>query len=98
MPSPDSLDRPDLYIVARMLERLWKEQQPILKTRLQVSSNVNYDVFKRYILWMSEHGLVSFEDSADGHERVALTTKGEESYKKLVQWINEVIHGRMGTG
>jgi len=92
MPSPPSLDRPDLYVVARLLERLWREEKPMLKTRLQVASNVNYDVFRRYLSWMSERGLVSLENSADGHERVQLTDKGGEAYRKLVQWINEVIH------
>ncbi len=42
-----SLDRPDLYVVARLLERLWREEAPMLKTRLQVAANVNYDVFSR---------------------------------------------------
>jgi predicted transcriptional regulator len=94
--SSEPLDRPDLYIVARLLERMWKEDKPILKTRLQVATNVNYDVFRRYISWMSDHGLVAVDDSLDdGHERLALTTKGEEAYKKLVQWINEVMHERI---
>lgn len=86
------LERPDLYVVARLLERLWREEEPMLKTRLQVASRVNYDVFRRYISWMEGRGLVAVENSSDGHDRVSLTTKGEESYKKLVQWINDVIH------
>ena len=94
--SPEPLDRPDLYIVARLLERMWKEEKPILKTRLQVAANVNYDVFRRYIAWMTDRGLVVADNSLnDGHERLVLTTKGQESYKKLVQWINEVIHERI---
>ena len=31
--------------------------------------------------------------SPDGHERVALSPKGYEAYRKLVQWINEVVRG-----
>lgn len=96
MPSQSSTDRPDLYVVARMLERLWREEKPMLKTRLQVASRVNYDVFRKYVSWMSERGLVSLENSEDGHERVMLTPKGAEAYRKLVQWINEVIHKRTG--
>lgn len=88
------LDRPDLYVVARLLERLWREESAMLKTRLQVATNLNYDVFRKYLSWMVERGLVSFENSADGHEKVALTPKGEEAYRKLVQWINEVVRGR----
>jgi predicted transcriptional regulator len=88
-------DRPDLYVVARMLERLWRENGPMLKTRLQTASNINYDVFRRYLAWMLSKGLVSIQNCDDGHERVSLTAKGEESYRKLVQWISEVIQGRM---
>lgn len=94
MAVPPSLDHPDLYVVARLLERLWREDAPMLKTRLQVAANVNYDVFQRYLEWMRGRGLVSIEDSPDGHERVALTSRGYEAYRKLVQWINEVVHGR----
>lgn len=89
------MDRPDLYIVARILERLWREEKPMLKTRLQIASNINYDVFRKYTSWMANHGLIAAETADDGHERLHLTPKGEEAYKKLVQWINEVIHRKM---
>jgi predicted transcriptional regulator len=85
------LERPDLYVLARHLERLWREDGPMLKTRLQVAANVNYDVFNRYLSWMLDRNLVVLENSDDGHERVVLTAKGREAYLKLVQWINEVI-------
>lgn len=67
----------------------------MLKTRLQTASNVNYDVFRRYSAWMVDRGLIAPDTANDGHERLRLTPKGEEAYRKLVQWINEVIHGRM---
>lgn len=91
----ESPGRPDLYVVARLLERLWREDAPMLKTRLQVAANVNYDVFIRYIEWMRARGLVNLENSPDGHERVVLTSKGHEAYRKLVQWINEIVHRRL---
>jgi predicted transcriptional regulator len=95
MPTAEALEKPDLYVVARHLERLWREDGPMLKTRLQVAAGVNYDLFTRYLEWMQSKGLVITENSDDGHERVILTVKGEEAYKKLVQWINEVIHGNL---
>jgi predicted transcriptional regulator len=94
MIDPLPLDKPDLYVVSRMLERLWREGDAMLKTRLQVATNVNYDVFRRYLSWMVTKGLVSVAQSDDGHERVGLTPKGEEAYRKIVQWVNEVIHGK----
>lgn len=87
-------ERPDLYVVARLLERLWREDAPMLKTRLQVATKVNYDVFSRYLGWMLSRGLVSLENSPDGRERVVLTPRGHEAYRKLVQWIHEVVHGK----
>jgi predicted transcriptional regulator len=92
MGASSPLERPDLYVVARFLERLWRENEPMLKTRLQVACNVNYDVFRKYISWMSERDLVRMENCPDGHERVVLTQKGHEAYRRMVQWVNEVIH------
>ncbi len=88
------LDRPDLYVVARILDNLWHANGPMLRTHLQVASNVNYDIFTRYLDWMREKGLVALEDAADGHVRVALTPEGHEAYRKIAQWINEVVRGR----
>ena len=88
-------DHPNLSVVARLLERLWREDGPMLKTRLQVAANVNYDVFSRYLEWLCARDLAALENSADGHERVALTPKGREAYRKLVQWINEVVERRL---
>lgn len=88
-----TIDRPDLYVVARILERLWKEERPILRTRLQVASRVNYDVFTRYLDWMLGKGLVEMRDNGAGREGVSLTGKGSEAYRVLVQWINDVIMG-----
>ena len=97
MAGSSPLDRPDLYVVARLLERLWREDAPMLKTRLQVAGNVNYDVFSRYLDWTVSRGLVSIENAADGHDRITLTPKGHEAYRRLVQWVNEVVHERLPT-
>jgi predicted transcriptional regulator len=88
------MNKPDLYVVARILERLWKENQPMVKTRLQVAANLNYDVFTKYLNWMLEKGLVTKTNSPDEHERIGLTPKGVEAYAKLIQWINEFMRAR----
>jgi predicted transcriptional regulator len=87
-------DRPDLYVVARLLERLWREGHPMLKTRLQIAANVNYDVFSKDLAWCLARGLVALESSPDGHERVTITEKGKSAYRRLLEWINEYVHGR----
>jgi len=79
-------DRPDLYVVARLLEGLWRAHGPMVKTRLQVEANVNYDVFSRYLEWILSRGLVSIENAADGHDRITLTPKGHE--KHIVAWFS----------
>lgn len=95
MPPRSAEWKPDLYVVARLFEHLWRHEGPMLKTRLQVGANVNYDVFSRYLSWMLDQGLAALENSPDGHERIALTPKGHEAYRRLVQWIDEVVRGRM---
>ncbi len=90
-----AMDRPDLYVVARILDGLWASEGPVLRTRLQLAATVNYDIFSRYLGWMRGKGLVALEDPGDGHVRVSLTAQGREAYRKIVQWINEVVHGRM---
>jgi predicted transcriptional regulator len=83
--------RRDLYVVARLLERLWRENAPMVKTRLQVAANLNYSVFARYLRWMLDKELVEMVRFPEGHEKVALTAKGGEAYRKLAQWIAEVV-------
>jgi len=87
------MERPDLYVVARILERLWRERSPMLKTRLQTAIGTNYDVFSKYLEWMVGRGLLSLVEE-DGHQKVELTEEGRESYRKLVQWINEIVHAK----
>lgn len=88
------MDRPDLYVVARILERLWRETEPMLKTRLQVAVGTNYDVLSKYLDWMCEHGLAIVVEN-DGHQKVLLTEEGKDSYRRLVIWINETVHGKI---
>jgi len=39
--------------------------------------------------------LVVFVEN-DGHQKVLLTEEGRGSYRKLVSWINETVHGKFG--
>jgi len=89
MPEAVLPDRPDLYVVARMLERLWRVGEPMLKTRLQVAANVNYDVFAKYLAWLVSRDLVLLVGGEDGHERVTLAEKGRKAYRRLVEWMDE---------
>ena len=88
------LKRPDLFIVARLFDRLWRENEPMLKTHLQQATGINYDIFIRYLNWMLERDLVKIENSPTGHELIKLTQKGWEAYRQLIQWINEFVNNQ----
>lgn len=79
--------RPDIVVVARMLDALYNEGR-MKKTHLQMASRLNYPAFARYLEWLEEKGLVRVVESADG-AYVELTAKGRESYEKVVLWLKE---------
>ena len=85
------LERPDLYVVSRFLERLWRDPRPHRKTDLQMAVRLNYNVYKKYLDWMATKGLVLVTMEPDGSERVAITPKGLDTYKRLVEWIKETV-------
>jgi predicted transcriptional regulator len=84
------LERPDIYVLSRLLDRLWKENGPMLRTRLQVASNLSYDNLIRYLEWMQVRELIVVNEE-DGHQTVLLTPKGREAYGTVVLWINEMV-------
>ena len=85
------LDRPDLYVVARFLERLWRDPRPHRKTDLQLAVRLNYNVYKKYLEWLLEKQLVALSLDPEGAERIAITPKGLDTYKRLVEWIKETV-------
>jgi predicted transcriptional regulator len=74
-----------------MLDRLWKENGPMLRTRLQVATGVSYDNLVRYLEWMVVRDLVVLNEGNDGHQTVVLTPKGKDAYRTVVLWINNVV-------
>ncbi|TET90649.1 MAG: hypothetical protein E3J35_06115 [Methanomassiliicoccales archaeon] len=95
MPGAPREWRPDLYVIARFLERLWREGKAIIKTRLQTGVRLNYDVFLKYLDWTVKKGLVRVEER-EGHEYLVLTKEGFEAYKRLVGWIRDVFGDEFG--
>lgn len=87
---PDALDRPDLYVVARFLERLWRDGRPRRKTELQLAVRLNYTIYKKYLEWLQEKGLVERVENKDG-ECIGITEKGLETYRTLVGWIKDTV-------
>jgi predicted transcriptional regulator len=87
----EPLERPDLLVVSRFLERLWRERQPMKKTTLQLGVRLNYNVFRKYLDWLVEKGFVSISPHEIESDRVSLTAKGEEAYGTLVKWIRDTL-------
>lgn len=85
LPDAGKLDRPDLYVVARFLERLWRDQRPHRRTDLQMGVRLNYNVYRKYLDWMQDKGLIT------SGEAIAITPKGLQTYQSLVTWIKDTV-------
>ncbi|MGA1822829.1 MAG: winged helix-turn-helix domain-containing protein [Thermoplasmatota archaeon] len=85
------LQKPDIYVVARFLERLWVAGKPMKKTRLQMAVGLNYGTFKKYLQWMIDRQLVVIVMEDRNVEHVTLTRKGLDSYHQMVGWIKTMI-------
>ncbi|HTY46638.1 MAG TPA: winged helix-turn-helix domain-containing protein [Methanomassiliicoccales archaeon] len=64
----------------------------MVRTRLQVAANLNYDTLVRYLEWMKMKGFVAFTVE-DGHSTIVLTQEGAAAYTKVVGVVNEVLRG-----
>lgn len=85
------IKRPDIYVIARFLEKLWAAGKPMKKTRLQMAVGLNYGTFRRYLNWLLERDLVAITLEQGGVEHVTLTKKGLGSHDQIVNWINSMI-------
>jgi predicted transcriptional regulator len=88
------LEKPDLYVVARFLDIMYKNGgSGMKKTNIQMLLGVNYPRFVEYLEWLQQHGLVAEKTDEDKTERIILTPKGIDSYHRLVDWIKETLEG-----
>ena len=78
--------------MGRFLDIIYKNGSGMKKTNIQMSLRLTYPRFKEYLQWMLEHQLVSeIRDEEEKSERIALTPKGIDSYRRLVDWINDTL-------
>jgi predicted transcriptional regulator len=87
------LERPDLYVLARFLDALHSNGQPMKKTNLQMRVGLNYPRFIEYLEWMVSHGLVLQRKDDEGAELYSLSQQGVDAYHRLVAWIRETMKG-----
>ena len=86
MNSEEPISKPDLYVLARVIKTL-KEQGRTNKTALATATGLSYDRLVKYLVWMSDKGLVQF----DSNEEANLTKLGVETYDELVKWILQYV-------
>lgn len=87
--------KPDLYVIARIIEAL-KEKKKLNKTALATVTGLSYDRLVRYLAWMSSKAFVEIDDERYVH----LTNEGVQVYDELVRWILKYVgqlkFGRLG--
>lgn len=83
--------KPDLYVVARFLDKLTRPGAVYTRSRLQAAVRLNYDLFRSYLALMTEKGFVAAKRSDDGKEVFQITPAGLEAYHHLVGWIRDVF-------
>lgn len=93
--------RPDLYVVARFLDRLREKDKPWSRSRLQHAVRLNYDLFRSYLMLLEEKGFVEEvpEDGAEGRNtesprkrtEIRLTAEGHAAHDRLVAWIRDIF-------
>ena len=87
------MERPDLYVLARFLDALFENAQPMKKTNLQMRVGLNYPRFMEYFEWLISHGLMQKKEEEDGTEAFWLSPQGLDAYHRLVAWIRETMKG-----
>ena len=85
--------KPDLYVVARFLDRLCQPDAAFTRSRLQLAVRLNYDLFRAYLAWMERKGFVVAGAEKDDKEIIRITPAGLEAHHQLVGWIRRVLGG-----
>lgn len=83
--------RPDLYVVARILDSLRRSDRDLNRTQLQIASGMNYTLFQHYLELVVARGLVELVDEQGRPQLVRLTAKGYEALMFLVRGIEKVV-------
>ena len=83
------LQRPDLFLVARLLENLEHLGGRSRPTGLQLASAINYTQLERYLAFLDARGLVALSTGENGATWVAITPKGREALLYLARAIRD---------
>jgi predicted transcriptional regulator len=85
------IQRPDLYVVARILETLSGREQRLGRTQLQLASGINYSQFTRYLEFLEQRGLIAVREHSDGPASIELTPRGHEAMMFIARAIRDLL-------
>lgn len=87
--------KPDLYVIARFLDCLWRPAWEVppayTKAKLQLAVRLNYDLFRRYLAFLVEKKFVEVRADPRGTEVIVLTAEGRKAHDELVAWLRGVF-------
>lgn len=84
------MERPNLYVLARLLEGLARAPAPVRKTQLQLTAGLNYTVFAKYLEFLVARGMVEVVPGAGG-EVLRLTPKGHDVFRFLASGLARIL-------
>lgn len=84
------MSRPDVYVVARILERLSLRGPRHPRTKLQHAVRLNTQVFTRYMNWLVARGYVTRHIESE-KETFAVTREGLNVLQSLGTWIEATL-------
>lgn len=92
MPEPgvEPPARPDLYVLARFLDRLAEPGATWTRSSLQPAVRLNYDLYRRYLAFLEEKAWIAWREGERSPE-VMLTAEGREARRRLVAWLQDVF-------
>ncbi|HTT45920.1 MAG TPA: hypothetical protein VMH38_07925 [Thermoplasmata archaeon] len=93
----EPLQRPDLYVVVRLLDTVRTSERTLSRTQLQIASGMNYTQFERYLHLTVCRGLLALSDAGSEHPIVVLTPKGYDALMFLVRGLRDVVGSEFST-
>jgi len=93
----EPLERPDLYVVVRLLETVRSREAPPTRTQLQIASGMNYSQFERYLELTLRRGLLKLAQDRGGPPIVEITPKGYDALMFLARGLREVVGSQFST-
>jgi len=87
----EPLQRPDLYVVVRLLETVRTRERELTRTQLQIASGMNYSQFERYLDLTVRRGLLKLLPNGSSPPSVELTAKGYDALMFLARGLRDVV-------